>query len=169
VLTPLARTLLFFSAFSPLFAIWALRAWSLISWVLIALTVVGIIGTIVVMRMARRDEGDSSEIVSIESRDADVAAYVVTYLVPFVTTAAQSWQDWLAMILFVIILFVLYTSSDLLAVNPLLALRGLRLYRAQTRPQGRLWLLGPQGIREGEGVAVAPLYGGVHIVIRRTS
>jgi hypothetical protein len=169
VLTLLARTLLFFSAFSPLFTIWALRAWSSVSWVFIALAAAGVIGTIGVLRTARRDEGDPSEILSIESRDADVAAYVVTYLVPFVTTAAQTWQDWLAMILFVIILFVLYTSSDLLAVNPLLALRGLRLYRAKTRPQGRLWLLGPRGLRAEEAVDVAPLYGGVYLVIRKAA
>lgn len=166
MLTMLARTLLFFSAFAPLFAIWALRAWSVVSWVFLALALVGIAGTVVIVRLARVDEGDSSEILTIESRDADVAAYVVTYLVPFVTTSARTWQDWLAMIAFVAVLFVLYTSSELLAVNPLLALRGLRLYKADATPQGRIWLLGPTGLRSHDALRIAPVYGGVHMVVK---
>ena len=165
-LTLLARTLLFFSAFAPMFGIWALRAWSLVSWIFLALAVIGIAGTVLIVTLARSDEGDTSELLAVESRDADVSAYVVTYLVPFVTTSAQNWQDWLAMIAFVAILFVLYTSSELLAVNPLLALRGLRLYRADTQPQGRIWLLGPPGLKGTETLRVAPVYGGVHMVVK---
>ena len=142
MLTLLSRLFLLLSAFAPLFFIWSIKAWPhRIAWVFLAAVAIGIVGTGLVVTVAQRDEGEPVRLSAVEDRQSDLAAYLVTYLIPFVTAPLGTVQDAIATGVFLLLLLVLYFTSDLIAVNPLLSLFGLRLYRA-TFNRGSVWLLG---------------------------
>jgi hypothetical protein len=167
VLTFLSRVLLFLSAFAPLFFIWGLHAWpSPGAYAFLVLVVIGVIGTLFVVRSTRQDEGRTMRLMSAEPRQSDTAAYVVTYLFPFVVAPTNSVQDWLTYLVFIGILLALYISSDLISINPLLALRGLRLYRVDLDRAGAVWLLSDfRPVAETE-LCVNQLVEGVYVAIR---
>jgi hypothetical protein len=168
VLTLFARILLFISAFTPLFVIWALRVWpSPGAVIFVLLGVIGAIGAGAVIFVTHSDEGQPTQIDSVEERQSDVAAYLVTYLIPFVTAPVQTVQDWLAVTVFVSLLLVLYVTSDLISINPLLALAGLTLYRVKLRDLGAGWLLSEFRPTLGSALSVAQMADAVYVSIRK--
>ena len=105
-------------------------------------------------------------LISTEPRQSDTAAYVVTYLFPFVAAPTNSVQDWLTYLVFIGILLALYVSSDLISINPLLALGGLRLYRVDLDRVGSVWLLSHfRPVAQSE-LSVSQLVEGVYVAIR---
>jgi hypothetical protein len=167
VLTLPARFLLFLSAFAPLFFIWTLRAWpGLIAWAFLLLVIVGLVGTALVVIVARRDEGQPVHLTQVEARQGDTAAYVVTYLIPFVTAPVVSIQDWVAIAVFLLLLTALYVTSDLISINPLLALAGFHLYRVEFDSRV-VWLLSGK-VKAGSDLAVAQLAESVYVEVTRS-
>jgi hypothetical protein len=77
-------------------------------------------------------------VMSVEHRTPDVAAYAVTYLLPFLVVFDGTWRDVLALALFVGLIGVIYVNSGMLYVNPVLALFGYHLFlvRATTVAEG---------------------------------
>jgi len=164
VLTIPSRLLLFVSAFAPLFLIWGLRTWpSGIAWAFIVLVLIGLGGTGLVMGVARRDEGEGVTLTHVETRQSDVAAYIVTYLIPFVTAPLITPQDWLAVAVFLLLLLAVYVSSDLLSVNPVLSLLGLRLFRVKFDTREG-WLLAKQP-KTGQALTVVEVSDGVYVAL----
>lgn len=165
MLTMVSRILLLLSAFAPLFFIWGLKAWpGRIAWFFFALVVIGAGGTVLVVIAARRDEGESVHLRTVEDRQSDVAAYLVTYLVPFATASVTSIQDTIAICVFLALLLVLYLTTDLISVNPLLALFELRLYKVEFDDARKVWLLAahPQA---GSDLDVVRIFGSVYVEI----
>jgi hypothetical protein len=164
LLTFLSRLLLFLSAFAPLFFIWCLRTWpSGIAWAFIVLVLLGVGGTALVVIVSRRDEGEVVKLTRVEGHQSDVAAYVVTYLIPFVTAPLVTPQDWIAVVVFLLLLLALYVTSDLLSVNPLLSLAGLRLFRVEFDSR-TAWLLAARP-KTGTDLTVVQLSDGVYVAL----
>jgi len=73
----------------------------------------------------------------VQQRDGDVMGYVITYLVPFVNTnyrAADGSFDslgLLAMSLLFLVILTVYVNANLIFINPVLALVGLRIYEVE--------------------------------------
>jgi hypothetical protein len=168
MLTVVSRALLFLSAFSPLFAIWALKGWGTPAfWVFCGLTVLGIGGTFIVLKIVLNTEGSPRIVNNAEARNSDVAAYVVTYLIPFLTASLQSWTDWVSVGLFILILFSLYVGSDLIGINPVLALAGITLYRVSLDREEPAWMLSRFRPSAGKDVVATKLLADVYIALRR--
>jgi len=70
-------------------------------------------------------------VLTVQSRDADLAGYLVGYLLPFVGAVAVDWQDVLAFVLFFAFVGIIYVNSRMIYVNPLLAIAGYHLYEVQ--------------------------------------
>jgi len=94
-----------------------------------ALAVTGLIGLLLFLLTIRRKTAGRFQLLEVENRDPDVAAYAATYLLPFLTVFSASWQDLASLAAFVIILGVVYVRSRLIYVNPLLTVLGYRLWR----------------------------------------
>lgn len=168
-MTLLSRALLFLSAFLPLWVVWALRAWpSSILWLFVALFVGGIVGGAVVLWAAYKQEGESSHVTDVVPRQSDIAAYLVTYLVPFVAVPTASLTDWAVAALFVGLIFLVYLQTDLIAFNPFLPIfrPGIRLYRVELDDHGLAWLLSDIRPAVGVDLDLAQLVDGVFIALR---
>jgi uncharacterized membrane protein HdeD (DUF308 family) len=134
--------LLFLSSYSPVFLLLALRSSDrscTVFWLAAALLILSLAALGVFFLSARRKAAYEVTVVKIEFRTADVAAYVVTYLLPFLGVFGDGWRDVLALGLFIVLIGVIYVNSGMLYINPLLALLGyhLLLVGATTLAQGQ--------------------------------
>jgi hypothetical protein len=130
---------LFLSSYSPAFLILAVRAIGrscLMFWVSLGVAVVSALAFLLFIRVARKGGPFRAKIVEVAPRDADLAAYVATYLLPFLLVFGADVQDVIALALFLAFIGLLWVNSDMIYLNPLLALVGYRVYIAQVRPIG---------------------------------
>jgi hypothetical protein len=125
---------LFLSSYSPAFLILAARSVDR-SCAMFAISLGLSIGSggifLLFIRFARAGAPYKAEILEVEPHDADLAAYVATYLLPFIVVFNASAQDVVALGLFLFFIGVLWVNSGMLYLNPLLALRGYHVYLVQ--------------------------------------
>lgn len=107
-------------------------------WLSLVLLLIALCGLGWFLIAALRKAPYEANLVTVERKDGEVAAYAVTYLLPFLTVFEGSWRDVLALALFVVFIGILYTSSNMVYVNPVLALFGYHLMVVQisTAPTG---------------------------------
>ena len=131
----LARIILFASSYAPLLLLFALLESLGPGWPKVVCLVVGAGSTIALVVMwlllRARMSTDHATFEGARSRDADVMAYVVSYVVPFAAAAdtATTTTRW-AMALFAALIAVLYIRSAVFYVHPLLLLVGIHVYEA---------------------------------------
>lgn len=123
---------LFLSSYLPLFALVGARSVgksTCIALVCAALVLAGAVGTLLFFRTAHRKPLGRYELLDVQKRDGDVAAYAATYLLPFVTVFSDNLRDVLTLAAFIAFLGIIYVRSRLIYVNPLLALFGYHLWQ----------------------------------------
>jgi hypothetical protein len=123
---------LFLSSYSPLFALVAIRSIGTSAVLAITsalLALAGIFGTVLFLFAVRQKTPGSYDLLEVENRDSDVAAYAATYLLPFLTVFSGTWEDLASLAGFVLILGIVYVRSRLIYINPLLSLLGFRLWK----------------------------------------
>ena len=127
------RWLLFASSYSPLLALTALRLddGAYRTW-LFRLAAAAAAALVAALGAARGVSPRDRTVASVTDRGGDVAGYLATYLLPFLTVADPSRRDMAAYAGFVLLVGVVYTRSALLSVNPLLYLLGYRLLYVAT-------------------------------------
>lgn len=130
-----AKSALFLSSFAPLFVVFALLdsfGKGTPTKLCVAVAILGCVFPLFVFAAARKLGPEPLRVVTSEARDADVLAYLASYLVPFAAVAAHTGRQRVAMAVFVIMIAVLYVRTELFYVNPILALVGCRLFRVST-------------------------------------
>ncbi len=126
---------LFLSAYSPLFALLALRTYHkstpmfILSCSALGIALVGL--ALFVVAAALRNP-ETHRVLFAESRDGDVAGFAATYLLPFLAIFGANWRDVLALALFIVLIGVIYVQSRMIYVNPVLIALGYHLYSVQT-------------------------------------
>lgn len=125
---------MFLSSYAPLWIVLAIQAqdWRL-SVGLMVVAVVSVLGLQQILRTARKSSPEVIELRRVESRGADVAAYLASYLIGFVTTGLSEWRDAAALLVFLLVLAVIYVRTGLVFINPVLALQGYRLVTADAQ------------------------------------
>ncbi len=158
---------LFLSSYMPLFLLIGIRSVDRAPEVMVAsgvLTVAGGLGTWAFLWAARRKPTGEYELLDVESRDGDIAAYAATYLLPFLTVFSGDWRDVLSLAAFITFLGVVYVRSRLIYVNPLLAVMGYHLWRVLPATAGgspcetdtrwpRYLLADTQDLRKGQSIS----------------
>lgn len=129
-----ARLVLFVSSYAPLLALFAVvgsfgRGWPSI--VLGSVAFVSVVALVLVWRVAASTSGDWLHLASSRSRDADVMAYFVSYIVPFAAVDAST-RTKIALGVFAVILAALYLRSAVFYIHPLLLIAGVHVYEAAT-------------------------------------
>lgn len=111
-----------------------IRSWSSVDRLVLVL-VLGLLGALALpalLALYRSTATSRLAITQAEPRDADVLGYVASYLVPFASTQLQAPRERLAIGLFVAMIGILYVRGELFYINPLLALVGIRIFKATT-------------------------------------
>lgn len=128
-----AQTLMFVSSYAPLLVVFVLLnsfEHTVLNVVLVVAAAAGVLALLAVLTVGRRINPQTVVLSNIRTRDADAISYVVTYLVPFVSLAADTWRERTALLLFLGLLAVLYVRASLFYINPLLSLAGYHIHEA---------------------------------------
>ncbi len=160
-------TQLFLSSYAPLFALLGLRfdgtPLRIGCFVIAGLGVMALLG---ILKGIGGSEPKQYRIERIEDKGDDVAGYLVTYLLPFLTVAMPSALDIAAYALFIAIAGIIYVRSGLIYVNPLLYVLGYRLFAVTAAPGFNAMLIDKHRPREGSDVWVARFRS--HLLVRST-
>ena len=134
-----ARGRLFFASYAPLALIFALRSiphhWlAVVVWGIVAL--VGFVDARRLVYGARRRDRRTVRLERVEDAGGAVAAYLATYLLPFIASPPTRPADVAAYTVYFVVVFVVYVRSDMAVVNPTLYVLGWRVVDAITE-EGR--------------------------------
>lgn len=166
---------LFLSSYSPAFLILAVRSVDhscTLFWISLGIAVLSAGAFFLFIKVARTGGPFRAVVEEVEPRDGDLAAYVATYLLPFVVVFGATAQDVIALALFLFFIGVLWVNSRMIYLNPLLALAGYHVYIVRLRPVGteaaatlpRSFLLSHQrNLASGDGVRADRVAPGVLI------
>jgi len=139
MLSKTTKTLLFLSSYAPLFAILGIRlAPSLASYILWGITLISIIFTLLFFKWIVRNISTYSVNIKELNSQGEVIAFVITYIIPFITFNEKAWQEWTSTALLLIVIAVLYVNSPLIHTNPVLALFGWHTYEIMTTSGKRM-------------------------------
>jgi hypothetical protein len=68
----------------------------------------------------------------VDHDDAPNSVYIIWYMIPFMGLTSDIWHA-VILIVLLIVLFKIYTGSDLIRINPLLNVVGYKLYSVKVR------------------------------------
>ena len=145
--TALSRLVrLFVVAFAPLTLIMAIQTsndWragelrSFVFWVTASLAAAGFIDAWRLPRGALKKGSVEAVFYDIQDQSGSVAAYVATYLLPFVGLQLSTVRDVLTLAVFFLVVLAIFLRSDLPAINPTLYITGWRVVRARVESSDR--------------------------------
>ncbi len=128
----IARILLFLSSYFPLFVIFfclyiGKNTWFAIS--CLGFGVLGLWGFWRFWRYMRKHIGpEKIQVVTIRSDAGESMSYIVSYIIPFLSISTNEQQQQFALGVFFFMIAVLYVTSNMIHVNPMLSLLGYRIY-----------------------------------------
>jgi hypothetical protein len=161
------RLRLFASSFVPLWVISALRQDDgMLAGAFILLAVAGTISAILILVDVHRLEPNPCRIEDVSDRGSEVAGYLATYLLPFLMVPDPTSRDVLSYLTFILVVAVVYLQSNMLAVNPLLYVLGLRVTGVTTTAGSGIYLVSRSLPRRGEVVLAAEIGHGVLLATR---
>jgi hypothetical protein len=123
------RGFLFLSSYAPLFAILAIRfQGAVLRGVCVGLAVIGLgYLAVVVWVVPRSAEQRVYPVAEVKDASGEVAGYLATYIVPFVTVTSPSAPDVIGYCIFAAVVLVIFVRSNLAQINPVLYLLGRRV------------------------------------------
>jgi len=75
------------------------------------------------MKKLLKNNGDEFKVESIQNKNTESIGYIATYLLPLVFQTYSTFFDILQVVLLLLVMYIIYTHSNLIVVNPLLSLR----------------------------------------------
>jgi len=120
---------LFLSSYLPLFLILMIKNWpNLITIGIFVFVVVYSSVWIAVIWSSERGTAEYYKVLKAEDKTKESLNYLVPYIISFIGFDLSKWQDWSALGILLLILFVVSFNSDLLYINPLLSIFKYRVY-----------------------------------------
>lgn len=130
----MARVVLFVSSYAPLLFLFAVLKSFGHGWptnVCVGVAIGSVVALIGMWRLIRTQMSvDNATFTGARSRDSDVMAYVVSYVVPFAAATNTDHATRWGLALFAAIIAALYVRSAVFYVHPLLLLTGIHVYEA---------------------------------------
>lgn len=105
-------------------ALWCCATHFGISLVLAFVTILGVGGIIVLLRNLETnlDNGQTVRVSKISNRNSEAVGYIATYLVPFIASDFTSWYECVIFVVVMALIYVIYTNSNMILINPLLSI-----------------------------------------------
>jgi hypothetical protein len=163
----LVEVSLFLCSYAPLFTILAIRFRT--EWLEIVcggLAALGFAAGVTVVTRYRRLAGQEWEATKVEDRGYEVAGYLASYLLPFVTVTEPGVRDLVGYAIFLVIAGVVYIRSGMLQINPTLYLLGWRVMEVTVGERWVGYALGRRTLRPGEPLNVRRVTDRVFIASR---
>lgn len=134
------RCLMVLSSIAPLFVLWGISGIDLFPWWCVAipafsLAVLPTIGLFAREKIAVRD-GDTAVLTigTSEDRRGDIIAYLLALLLPFYREAIDSWPEFVAMAVALIVIVFLFYRLNFHYINLVFAIRGYRVFMVHPPP-----------------------------------
>lgn len=138
----LLRIRLFVSSYTVLFVIMAVRTESgVLRIASVVLAAGGLTSALTILHATRAKGAAMVRVSTVRDRGGEVAAYLATYLLPFVTAADPGVRDIAADALYLLTAGIVYTSSAMLEVNPTLYCLLLRVTTIRTAAGAQLHVI----------------------------
>lgn len=104
-------------------AMWCCATHFGMSQVLAVLSIVGVGGIIVLLRNLKINlkNGQTVRVVKINNRNSEAVGYIATYIVPFLASDFTSWYECVIFVVLMALIYVIYTNSNMILINPLLS------------------------------------------------
>ncbi len=168
--TTLVRTRLFLGAYAPLLFLLSVRFTRPADrWTFFALSMATFLSLFWLLWTAeRRVEGDPVTIVSVQDIGGEVAGFMATYLLPFLTVPEPTFADFMAYAVFLAIVGVIYVRSDMMQINPTVYLLG-RQISAITTSSGSGFLVAPKRAAPGQTIHKVNLANNVIVALDKDS
>lgn len=163
----LARGVLFVSSYAPLLVLFGVLGsfgpgWP--TYVCVGAAAVSVLALGVLWRVFRTKlANDNGTFTEARNRDADVMAYVVSYVVPFAAATNQDPATRWALALFAAMIAVLYIRSAVFFVHPLLLLAGIHVYEASRNGVPVIVLTRQRYLRQHSSLRVASIAHNVYL------
>lgn len=155
------RVLLFLSSYAPLLVILGVRnafGHMKISYVLFGVAALSILGLVIYLSVARRLTAHEIVVQQAVSKDGEAMSYIVTYLLPFLAIDSGNRADQISLAIVLLMLAVLYISSNLIHMNPMLNLGGYRILELDSQDGKRCTLITKRAhIRAGASITAVSL------------
>lgn len=98
------------------------------------------------------------KIIDVQRHDSDVMGYIASYIIPFVAFPLGDWQQIAALIVFLLLLLVIYVSSNMIYINPMLTILGYHLYEVKVEnSEASHYLVTRQHVIRGKIVRVVKI------------
>lgn len=93
-----------------------------LSFLLILISLFGLIGVRLLLKNLKRkiNNGEIVKILDIENKNNEAIGYISTYIVPFIFQDTNDIFDLTSIIVVLAIIFVIYTKSNMIVINPIL-------------------------------------------------
>jgi hypothetical protein len=128
----LMRVRLFLSSYFPLFLIVGALFFPKNVWLAGGVVLVGLLSLVEGWRYLRycqrKHQRSFAKVKDYQRRDNEAMTYIASYIVPFATFNLDLGPQIFALCVFVGVLLIIYVSSNMIYVNPMLNLFGFHLY-----------------------------------------
>jgi len=162
------RARLFVGSYAGLFAILAIRfdaTW--LRWACIVLAVLGVaLMAWVVFVVPGQMGAEPITAASVEDAGSDVAGYLATYLLPFLTVAEPGIRDVVAYALFLGISGLIYVRSEMTQINPTLYVLGRQVVKLTTDQGWTGYVVARGAIHVDDVVRSVPMNEQVRVQVR---
>ncbi|RUQ96902.1 hypothetical protein [Labedella endophytica] len=103
-----------------------------VAWCFAGAFVLGLLGVLRLVTRSGESDDFSPRITRVDEAGGEAAAYLASFVFPFLTVSNPDWQDVVSYLLFGGIYLGVLVSTNLIAVNPLLFLFGYRIWRVES-------------------------------------
>lgn len=178
-MTKIAKFTLFFSSYSPLFLMLAvkfkgddvdLKLFSLgyIQIFMFFLFLAGAAGLSAILITDKKTSASPYKITHVQPAGTEAASYLAAYLLPFITTSTPSILDLVSYAIFFIMAALIHIHTSVAQINPLLYIMGFRVLRIRTKFGLNAYLVTRRHVHEDE-VIKASKFGDDLLIERRKS
>ncbi len=152
----LLKIRMFVSSYAPLFLILAIRFDD--RWLQAACAAIAALGVLTLSLLLHAMKGKNKtpfSIVAVADQGTEVAGYLATYLLPFLTISEPALNDLVAYGLFLVVAGIVYVQSDMVQINPLLYVMGYRVSGITTSDGWNGYLIARHRPREEQTLLVS--------------
>ena len=163
------RSRLFLGSYVLLFTLLAVRfevAWLEVSCAILALIGLGDMLWIV-FGITRKIGHEPVTPAAVSDSGSDVAGYLATYLLPFLTVAQPGTRDVIAYLLFLLVTGLIYVRSEMTQINPTLYLLGRRVARVTTTGGWSGYIITRTQLEPDESIQTVSLNPQVRVEVER--
>lgn len=92
---------------------------------LLIFSIAGIVGIIVLLYNLESNlkNGTKTKVTKISNRNGEAIGYIATYIVPFFASDFSTWFECSIFIIIMVLIYTIYTNSNMILINPLLSIR----------------------------------------------